>query len=83
MTKSPKYPIAGHTESEALDVKFKGANGETPADLYVGPSFKLRSEIRPPLESSRAAYLRAYPQFTPRRRSTRQGRRAAIRSGNY
>jgi hypothetical protein len=29
------------------------------------------------------AAIRAYPQFKPRRQSSRQARRAAIRNGNY
>jgi hypothetical protein len=82
MTKSPKYPIAV-TEPDALDARVKLANLETPYGLYAYPSFKFRHEVRTPLESGRESYLRAYPQFAPRRRSSRQTRRAAIRNGNY
>jgi hypothetical protein len=82
MTKSPKYPIAV-TEPEALDARIKLANVETPPGLYAGPSFKFRHEVRPPMEGGNAAYYRAYPQFAPRRRTSRQARRAAIRNGNY
>jgi hypothetical protein len=82
MTKSPKYPIAV-TEQDALDRKVRLADVETPPGLYSAPSFKHRHEVRAPLESSRTAYLRAYPQFAPRRQSSRQARRAAIRNGNY
>jgi hypothetical protein len=82
MSKSPKYPIAV-TETEALDVKFKGANGETPPGLYAYPSFKFCHEVRTPMEGGSTAYYRAYPQFAPRRRTTRAGRRHAIRNGNY
>jgi hypothetical protein len=81
MTKSPKYPIAV-TEPGVLDVKFKAANVETPPGLYAYPSFKFRHELRTPMEGGSTAYYRAYPQFAPRRRSSRQARRHAIRHGS-
>ena len=82
MTKSAKYPIA-LSDSEVLVKSKPFADFETPPNLYGYPSFKFRHEVRAPLESSREAYLRAYPQFKPRRLSSRQARRAAIRRGDY
>ena len=45
------------------------------------PSFKFRHEVREPLENGDTSYYRAYPQFLPRRVSTRRARRQAIRHG--
>jgi hypothetical protein len=82
MSKSPKYPIA-LSDSEVLVKSKPFAEFETPPGLYAYPSFKFRHEIRTPLEGGSTAYYRAYPQFAPRRRSSRQARRAAIRRGDY
>jgi hypothetical protein len=81
MMSSPKYPIAV-TEQDALNPKIRLANVDTPPGLYDAPSWKFSHEVRTPLESSHTAYLRAYPQFAPRRRSSRQARRHAIRHGS-
>jgi hypothetical protein len=74
MSKSkPDYPIS-LDESEQ-----KPVHREPPPDLYAVPSFKLRHEIREPLENGEASYRRAYPQFfrpgspMARRRRARRG----------
>jgi hypothetical protein len=61
--KTPEYPISA-AELDAL--KVQRAAQELP-NGYVRA------------ESSRESYLRAYPQFAPRRGSGRQARRRAIR----
>jgi hypothetical protein len=79
MTRTPKYPIAAPDELPPEERK-RAASEETPPGLYWGPSFKFRHEVREPLESSEAAYRRAYPQFF-RPVSNRRARRHAIRNG--
>ena len=79
MTKSPKYPIVPIDDPEPNERR--RVDSAPPWDLYLVPSFKFRHEIREPLESSLTAYYRAYPQFAPRRISSRQARRLAIRNG--
>jgi hypothetical protein len=81
MSKSPKYPVPV-VDEPAPDTRSR-MDEPPPWDLYLTPSFKFRHEVREPLEGGWTGYYRAYPQFAPRRVSSRQGRRAAIRNGNY
>jgi hypothetical protein len=79
MSKSPKYPIAPIDDPEPDERR--RINSEPPWDLYLYPSFKFRHEVREPLENGETSYYRAYPHFLPRRVSSRQARRQAIRNG--
>jgi hypothetical protein len=79
MTRSPKYPIAA-PEELAPEERKHAASEKPPADLYYAPSFKFRHEVREPLESSEAAYRRAYPHFF-RAGPSRARRRHATRNG--
>jgi hypothetical protein len=79
MSKSPQYPIAAADEATA---ERRPIDSDPPWDLYLVPSFKFRHEVRPRAGTAQEAYYRAYPQFAPRRVSSRRARRQAIRNGS-
>lgn len=62
MSKAPQYPVEqnegpGSAPEKPVEFKFP------PADLYSGPSFKFRHEVRAPLENGEQSYRRAHPEF--------------------
>jgi hypothetical protein len=81
MTKSPQYPIEVAGTSGRPGVEESKLTAAPPPDLHFTPSFKHRREIREPLENCETSYYRAYPHLAPRRVSSRQARRQAIRNG--
>jgi hypothetical protein len=82
MTKSPQYPIAAAGRPEVPGAEESKLTAAPPPDLHFTPSFKHRREIREPLENCETSYYRAYPHLAPRRVSSRQARRQAIRYGD-
>jgi hypothetical protein len=80
MTKPPQYPIEVAGTSGRTGAEETKLTAPQP-DLHGTPSFKFRREIREPLENCETSYYRAYPHLAPRRVSSRQARRQAIRNG--
>jgi hypothetical protein len=73
VSKTPQYPIE-LAEDAAPEKPAK--REQPPDDLYSGPSFKFRHELREPLEGGDTAYRRAHPEFyapLPRRSLRRRG----------